>query len=252
MPVCEDRLQIPARIGSGMRRNHARDVIVHDVCKQEQKEDEADLDDALFNHQADVPPQRPFDREQQDLAAIQNGNREQVEDAQIDTDESHEQDDLRRAATDGFARNLSDPDHALQLLYRGFAAEEPANDAHGLREEVAGLSQSKFAGLSERGPFVINLILIDDADLPVGFFDFFGRDRDGKLLVFALHQQRNGLAVGLADSVHKLAPVGDRATVGFQNPIVRFQAGALGGSAGSNFIDHRRKRGESDQLVESV
>src|ERR1043166_9232074 len=48
----------------------ANDVIVHDVRKQQQKEDKSNLDEPFFHCQAQVAAQESLDREHHDHAAV--------------------------------------------------------------------------------------------------------------------------------------------------------------------------------------
>src|SRR5690242_9984558 len=56
----ESRERAPLR----MKRKQAHDVVVHDVGEQHQEEDEADLDEALFERQAEIAAANAFHREQ--------------------------------------------------------------------------------------------------------------------------------------------------------------------------------------------
>src|ERR1700756_2603961 len=123
---------------SGMNRNQSDDVIVHDVGKEQQKEHEADLNEAFFHRHAQITAHQAFDTQQQDLAAIENRNRQQIENAQVDADESHQRNNLRRSAVHCIAGNLRDADHALQLLDRGASAEQFSNDSKSLGKVIAG------------------------------------------------------------------------------------------------------------------
>src|SRR5580692_3773060 len=67
----------------------AQNVIVHDESKDDQDEDESNLDKALLGLDAEVVAQRAFNGEHGDVAAIQNREREQVDDGEIQADERH-------------------------------------------------------------------------------------------------------------------------------------------------------------------
>src|ERR1700741_3643036 len=112
-----------------MNRNQSDDVIVHDVGKQQQKEHEADLNKAFFNRHAQIAAHQAFDSQHKNLTTVENRDRQQIEDAQVDADEGHQRNDLRRSSVYCVAGDLRDADHALQLLDRGAPAEQFSNDS---------------------------------------------------------------------------------------------------------------------------
>src|ERR1700683_3834905 len=57
-------------------REDARHVIVHNDGEDDQEEDDAYLNDSFFDYQADIAAHGAFDSEQQDMAAVENGNRQ--------------------------------------------------------------------------------------------------------------------------------------------------------------------------------
>src|SRR5580692_460091 len=67
-------------------RQSLRQVVVDHHHREQHEEDERCLVDSFFNLQADVAAHDAFDEQQQDYAAIEDGNRQQVEDAKIQAD----------------------------------------------------------------------------------------------------------------------------------------------------------------------
>src|SRR5215469_15741322 len=61
-------------------REPPQNVMIHDDSEEHQKEDQADLDVALFESHAEIAAEAAFDGEKQNVAAIENGNRKQIED----------------------------------------------------------------------------------------------------------------------------------------------------------------------------
>jgi len=61
-------------------------IVVNDHDGEQHKENECGLIDALFDAQADVAPHEAFDEEEQDDAAIENGDGQQVKDAEVEAD----------------------------------------------------------------------------------------------------------------------------------------------------------------------
>ena len=71
-------------------RHGFHDVVVDHDHREQHQEDERSLVDPLLDPDADVAPQNPFDDQHQDHAAIQNRNRQQVEDAKVQADHCHQ------------------------------------------------------------------------------------------------------------------------------------------------------------------
>ena len=72
---------------------NAANIVVHDVGDKSEKEDQADLDEALLESEAEVATANAFKSEQENVATIEDGDRKKIQNAQVDTDESHERDD---------------------------------------------------------------------------------------------------------------------------------------------------------------
>src|SRR6266852_8497609 len=59
-------------------------VVIDDHDGEQHQENKRRLVDAFFDAQADVAPHEAFDEEEQDDAAIENGNGQQVKDAEVE------------------------------------------------------------------------------------------------------------------------------------------------------------------------
>ena len=55
-----------------MSLDHSQNVVIHYQDKKTEQKDEANLDESLFEGHAQIPAQQPFDRQHQQVAAIQN------------------------------------------------------------------------------------------------------------------------------------------------------------------------------------
>src|SRR5919109_3876537 len=99
-----------------MKWKQPHHVVVHDVSEQHQKEDQADLNKALFESHAEIAAANAFQGEQQDVSAIENRNGQQVEDAKVQAQRSHQRDYGKRAFLHGLARFGGDADDTLELL----------------------------------------------------------------------------------------------------------------------------------------
>src|SRR6185312_8534452 len=90
-------------------------VLNHDCGKKDQ-EDKRRLVDPLFNFLLDITPHDRFDQQHQHQSAVQDRNREQIENGQIQADQGHNFEQRRPAYHGGFAGDLHDPDGATYLL----------------------------------------------------------------------------------------------------------------------------------------
>lgn len=118
-----------------MAHEHAGYIIVGNVNDEDQEKDKADLDKTLLEGEAEIAPANAFEKKKKNLAAIQNGDGKKVENAEINTDESHETDDRVRALGDGLPSGARDPYDTLKLFHGDASAEKLADDIDGLRDE---------------------------------------------------------------------------------------------------------------------
>src|SRR5271155_1515630 len=63
---------------SRMRRNPPQNVMIHNNGEEHQKKHQSDLHKSLFKIHAQVAPHDPFNGQQQNISAIENGDRQQV------------------------------------------------------------------------------------------------------------------------------------------------------------------------------
>ena len=91
---------------------------------EEHQEYERGLVDALFDSQADLFLHQAFDEEQEDYSAVEDGDRQQVKDAEIQADDGADEEKRRPAFfAGGAAYGAADADGAVDLLDRDFALD---------------------------------------------------------------------------------------------------------------------------------
>ena len=95
--------------------NELQNIAVHNKSKNAQKEYEANLDKAFLHRDAKIPADRALDCEHQYVAAIQNRNREQVQQTEIQANDSHEFDQTHWTALGGASRLSRYTNDALKL-----------------------------------------------------------------------------------------------------------------------------------------
>src|SRR5260370_20973996 len=107
-----------------MAWKQANYVVVHYVGEKDQEEDQAYLDEAFFEGEAEGAAADALEREEKDVASVEDGNGKKIEDAEIDADERHQRDNCEGALRNGFAGGAGDADYALELFDGDTAAEE--------------------------------------------------------------------------------------------------------------------------------
>src|SRR5271157_3580630 len=103
-------------LGQSIRQpgNRLHQIVVDDHHGEQHEEDECGLIDAFLDGQADVAAHEPFDQQEHDHSAIENGNGQQVEDAEVQADgggQLHQRSPALAAC--GLACRLADADGAF-------------------------------------------------------------------------------------------------------------------------------------------
>src|SRR5207253_335106 len=116
---------------------------------------EADLGEPQAQLERQRPAPHPFRQEKHQLAAVQNRNRQDVQDGQVDGQERHEPEKRRRPDPRRLARDLSDQDRSTELPERRPARDELRQEiedhaAAGSRLRPPHADRSQDAGPGER------------------------------------------------------------------------------------------------------
>src|SRR5450759_49405 len=91
-------------------------VIVKDEGYQHHDEHEANLEHGLFDRHTHIAAHHHFDDQHYHTAAIQDGERHQVDDGQIQADHGHEHDERGGSLPGGLAGHLRDADRSGEGL----------------------------------------------------------------------------------------------------------------------------------------
>src|SRR5690348_8686276 len=102
----------------------ADDVVVHHEAEDSEQKHEADLDEALLHGEAEVAAERAFDGEHEDVAAVEYRDGKEIQDAEIDAEKRHEEDELGSAELRGFRGHVNDADGPGEILERDAAGEK--------------------------------------------------------------------------------------------------------------------------------
>src|SRR5579883_2725434 len=131
---------------SGMKWKPPQNVMIHNNGEEDQKEDEANLNVAFFERHTQVAPQASFNRQEQNVSAIENRDGQEIENTKIDADQNHQRDDSQGTAVHGALRLVTNPHRPLQLADRNPAGEELSDHihraAHRVPREVVGDAQT--------------------------------------------------------------------------------------------------------------
>jgi hypothetical protein len=221
-------------------------VVVHDVGEQDQEEDEAYLDEAFLEGEAEVAAAKAFEREEENVASVEDGNGKKIEDAEVDADEGHQRDDGEGALRNGLTSGARDADYALELLDGDAAAKEFAEDAEGFFHDIPGARAGFGDGLREADSFIGESGFGCHADLIFGVGgigdSLFGRDGESESLAAAVDFELQGFAAGAANEIHELIPVFNFLAVDRTDDVAGAETRVAGGGAGSDFADARGNR----------
>src|SRR5215204_785885 len=226
-------------------------VVDDDEAHQEEQEDEADLLDALAHAQRNFHPedrQRTLDQQHEEHAAVEHGDREQVEDAEVEAQEpKHVEDAVPTVVGRRFVRRRRDGDGASHGLADRELAREDLTQSHpgqpkdfevgvdGDRERLDGADGFERRLLEEQAERLAAL------HAPLGRGQLDARagalDRDADLTRV------------LADVLAYLRRVARGLAVEREEAVARLQTGLLGGRVRERLIDDDRLEAEVADLV---
>src|SRR6266481_2036421 len=116
------------KINKSMMLNELQNIAVHNKSKNAQEEDETNLHETFFNRDAEIPADRAFDCEHQYVPAVENRNRKQVQQTEIQANDGHEFDQTHRTTLGGASRLSRDTNDALKLTNRDLSSEKSGKD----------------------------------------------------------------------------------------------------------------------------
>ena len=147
------------------------------------------------------------------MAAVEDWNRQQVEQAQVQADHGHEENQVERTALGCPARGAGDADDALQFADFYFAGEKSAEDRGDLLDADRGLQASELGRWQKSLALKVFFDFRRHAHLPDGVavtaHGLHWGDLDGNCLFATLDGEMNWFAVGAADAIDELAPRDD-------------------------------------------
>src|SRR6267143_7305518 len=230
----------------GVARQPAHNVIVHNVSEQHQEEHKSNLHETLFERQAEIAATDAFQSQQQDIAAVQDGNRQQVQNTQVHTDEHHERNYRQRPLPNRFAGGTRYADGTLELLHGYAAAEELPDDPNRLLDALASHRSCITGAICEGHSPVRSRVTYNNSNL----INRFSRFSDALLrynfcvddLTLAFEFEFDGLTVRAPDALHELSPIFDPLPIHGADDVALFQPRALRRSSRGHFVEDGRER----------
>src|SRR6266403_1494805 len=213
-------------------RQQPHNVIVHNVSEQHQEEHKSNLHEALFERQAEIAAANGFHRQQKNVASIEDGNRQQIQDAEVQADHGHQIDGVHRTLLNRLARLYRNPYEALQLPDGQFAGEEPANYA----DKLAGGTDRFIRGFLHRGakthsfegPLGSRRHSNPPNRLPVFILVLHRMNCNGQVISVASYDHVHRLPIGLPDGIEELEPAAHGRSIDGDDSVSALEACAAG------------------------
>ena len=178
------------------------------------------------------------------MAAIEDRNGEEIQNAEVDADERHEFDDREGTLGYRLSCGAGNANNTLELLDGDATAEKLADDTNRLCDDRSRLECGGFDGFYRADTFVAESELALNTDLIVVFRAvgdaFLRRDGKGDVLAVAVDIELKSLATGIAHEIDELIPILNFLAIDSTNDIAIVEASAIRGGAYGNFTDGRR------------
>src|SRR5579871_328351 len=218
-------------------------VVEDDHDGEDQDADEGYLVDALFELLIEIAAKDAFDQEEQDHAAVEDRDRQKVEDAEVQADVGHQADEGHPAGhLNGLVDLGADADGAAQAADRDLTREHAAEDFDDEQGALFVVIPRGDHGLAEGQALYLDGgldVLESEAVVldAVATVSEFGRDLHGHLLSVAEDHERGGLA-GLVLQVGEQGRYGvELEAVDGEDLVLGLEAGADGGHVGLKGVD---------------
>src|SRR5216684_2249777 len=251
LPFCSSPL-VSDRV-LGVARQQPHNVIVHNVGEQHQEEDKSNLHEAFFERQAEIAATNGFQCQQKDVASIEDGDRQQVQDAEVQTDHGHQVDGVHRTFLNRLASLYGNPYEALQLPDGQFAREEPANHAHelacGIDRFTGGFLHGGGKAHCFEGPLGSGRHSNPPNRLTVFILVLYRVNGNGQFISIASWDHVHRLSIGLPDGIEELEPATYRHPIDGDDYVSALEACTAGRLAPFYAANQRRRRQVTQNTV---
>src|SRR5579875_867761 len=240
------------RLKSRSVTNETVNVTIKSQGDQTEQENQSDLDEALLDGDAQIATETAFDSEHENVAAIENRNREQIEDTEIEADVGHPRKKRCWTTLSGLPGQLNDADGTGQVSHRDGAVEETGEDVAHHPHKIPGLADGVFRRLENSLPLEIFRLLGNDADLPGHFTGTVhrvdGGNGHGYIFAIAAHDEMDRMGTRFGDTLHQLLEGDNGLAVHRDNRVARLDASLFGRETGSGLLNDRRNKREAEQV----
>src|ERR1700680_2352147 len=226
-----------------MTRNPPQNVIVHNDREDDQEEHQADLYKALLEAQAQIAPHDSLNRKKQNIPTVQDGNRQEIQNAQVNADKNHKENYVHRPSAHGLARHVRNSHRSVELIERDAPAESFPDHVRRSPDGVDGPGAGEPQALAERYVLVGAFVPRKNPDLVSILSGLrrillrcYGQMRG---LSLAGYIQRHGLAIRGLGSLPELFPELNFLSVHSGYLIALPESGVLCRRAWSDLIDDR-------------
>src|SRR5205823_2084793 len=138
--------------------------------RHHEQEDEPHLDDRFLDRHAQVASNQHLDQQQQYHTAVENRNRQQIEDREVETHDRHQAHERRHAFFRRLTRERRHSDWTLELLGRHTALENSLEELEDHRRALDVLA-NRFLERVRKGQLgrdQVELLVIADTYHPAG------------------------------------------------------------------------------------
>src|SRR5262249_40238422 len=92
---------------------------------QHHEDNEPREEHLLFDSRAEIAPRESLERHDEDMAAVENRNRQEVEETKVQTDGGHQAEERHPSQLRRFTGELSDAERSHELFGRRLARDQP-------------------------------------------------------------------------------------------------------------------------------
>lgn len=171
------------------------------------------------------------------MAAIEHRDRQEIEDAEIDAEQSHEIDQIYPSGLHLLAGDLGDKDRPAEFRRRHHPLQD-LDEPHGRQPNIhPGLAAGIDKGLDRTDPLVLDLVILDDAD-HVPLLDLLAEDvldavtlrhdRQRDLLLAPPDDHRQLPPLASFDTFENVFPMNGRSAVDTEDFVTGLETGGIG------------------------
>jgi len=192
----------------------ADQIIIEGKEHEKDNEDQSDLLGYLHFFDTDGFPQNCFQAQKKKMAPIEDGNRKEVDDTQVNAEDGHEEDKTQQSPSGLLSSQLGDHDGSTDCLCRNYSFDQFHDGHHCEFDSEPGLGKSFADCLKGADPLDDDFFTWGNADnkrlslFPEDIFlcgRFWG-DLDVKDLTLPFYLEKKFLSFAIADDFGEILP----------------------------------------------